>query len=180
MIKVNIVVVTEKVPCNNGKIHRYVIGYQVNGEGIPLFIKKPKKIFSYSVSQYDKNSAYRMIFNVSEEREWVSQYKNIQNEVESQLFEKLATEPIKREEKYVHCKLKTQKTSKRTNFHGQEVPYNICCNATAVVKIDSVYKQSKNHHSQVHVEECKYTTVEKQQCSMLTDDEDRFFEVSKT
>ena len=47
-----------------------------------------------------------MSFNVSEEKEWVSQYKKIWNEVESQLFEKLATEPIKREDRYVHGKLK--------------------------------------------------------------------------
>ena len=30
---------------------------------------------------------------------------------------------------------------------------------------------------QVYVEECKYTDVEKQQCNMLTDDDDGFFEV---
>ena len=53
---------------------------------------------------YDKNSAYTMSFNVSEEKEWVSQYKKIWNEVESQLFEKLATEPIKG--KYVSGKKK--------------------------------------------------------------------------
>ena len=37
-----------------------------------------------------------MSFNVSEEKEWVSQYKKIWNEVESQLFEKMAIESIKR------------------------------------------------------------------------------------
>ena len=37
-----------------------------------------------------------MSFNVSEEKEWVSQYKKIWNEVESELFEKMAIEPIKR------------------------------------------------------------------------------------
>ena len=37
-----------------------------------------------------------MLFNVSKAKEWLSQYKKIWNEVESQLFEKLATEPIKR------------------------------------------------------------------------------------
>ena len=56
------------------------------------------------------------------------------------------------------------------------MPYNIYCQATAVLKIDSVYKQGKNHHPQVYVEECKYTTIEKQQNSMLSDD-DGFFEV---
>ena len=38
-----------------------------------------------------------MSFNVSEEKEWLSQYKKIWNEVELQLFEKMATEPIKGE-----------------------------------------------------------------------------------
>ena len=50
-----------------------------------------------------------MSFNVSEEKEWVSQYKKIWNEVESQLFEKLATELIKGEGRYIHGKLKTWK-----------------------------------------------------------------------
>ena len=59
------------------------------------------------MSQYDKNSAYTMSFNVSEEKEWMSQYKKIWNEVESQLFEKMVTEPIKREDRYVNGNLKT-------------------------------------------------------------------------
>ena len=29
------------------------------------------------------------------------------------------------------------------------------CNAAAVIKIDSVYKQVKNYHPQIYVEECK-------------------------
>ena len=86
-IYVNNVVVSDKVSCNNGKDCRYIVGYQVDGVAIPLFIKTPKNIFSYGVSQYDKNSAYTMSFNVSEAEEWVAQYKKIWNEVE-----KLATE----------------------------------------------------------------------------------------
>ena len=39
------------------------------------------------------------------------------------------------------------------------------CNAT-------VYKKGKNYHPQVHVEECKYTNAENQQCNMLSDDDD--------
>ena len=102
---------SDKVPCNNGKDWRYIVGYQVDGETIiPLFIKTPQNIFSYGVSQYDKNYAYTMSFNVSESKEWVSQYKNIWNEVESQLSEKLATEPIKVNGKYVHGKLKIWNT----------------------------------------------------------------------
>ena len=38
-----------------------------------------------------------MSFNVSEEKEWVLQYKKTWNEVKLQLFEKLTTGPIKGE-----------------------------------------------------------------------------------
>ena len=52
------------------------------------------------------------------------------------------------------------------------------CNATAVLKINSVYKQGNNFYPQTYVEECKYTDAEKKQCSMLSyDDDDEFFEV---
>ena len=98
-------------------------------------------------------------------------------EVESQLLEKMATEPIKREGRYVNDKLKTWKECIKTNFHGQDVPYNMRCNAKAMLKIDSVYKQGKNYHPQVYVEECKYTDAKNQQCNMLSDDDDGFFEV---
>ena len=118
-----------------------------------------------------------MSFNVSEAKEWVSQYKNIWKEVESQLFEKLATGPIKGEGKYVHSKLKMWQNRIKTNFYGQDVPYDMCCNATAVLKIDSVYKQGKNYHPQVYIEDCKYTDAENRQCNMLSDDDDDgFFE----
>ena len=88
---------SDKMPCNNGKDCRYIVGYQHDESLMPLFIKTPKKIFSYGVSQYDKNSAYTMSFNVSEEKAWKTQYEKIWEEVESQLFEKLVAETIKRE-----------------------------------------------------------------------------------
>ena len=53
------------------------------------------------------------------------------------------------------------------------------CNATAVLKIDSIYKQGKNYQPQVYVEECKYTDAENRQCNMLSDDDDKFYEVLK-
>ena len=84
----------------------------------------------------------------------------------------MSTEPIKKGGRYVNGKLKTWKERIKTDFHGQDVPYNIHCNATAVLKIDSVYKQGKNYHPQVYVEECKYNDAENQQCSMLSDDDD--------
>ena len=109
--------------------------------------------------------------------------KKIWNEVESQLLEKVATEPVKRERRQVYDKLKTWKKRIKKTFHGQHVPYDMHCNPTAVIKIDSVYKQGKNYHPQGYVKECKYTDAENQQCSMLTDDDDdddnddRFFEL---
>ena len=85
-------------------------------------------------------------------------------------------EPIKG--KYVHCKLKTWKKDIKTNFHGHIAPYDMYCNATAVLMIDSVYKQGKNYHPQLYIEECKYTDRENQLRSMLTyDDDNGFFEV---
>ena len=125
-----------------------IVGYQVDKVLVPLFLKTPKNIFNYGVSQYDKNSAYTMSFNVSEEEAWNTQYKKIWNEVESQLFEKLATEPIKGNN--VLGKLKTWKKDIKTNFHGQIVPYDTYCNATVVLKIDAVYKQGKNYHPQTY------------------------------
>ena len=173
-IDVNKVVFSGKAPCNNGRDCRYITGYQVDGGLMPLFIKTPRDIFSYGVSQYDKNSAYTMSFSVSEEEAWKTQYKKIWNDVESQLFEKMSTEPTKIEGRYVNSNLKTWKERIKTNFHGQDVPYNIHCNATAVLKIDSVHKQGKNYHPQVYL---KSGSIENQQCSILSDDDHGFFEV---
>ena len=53
------------------------------------------------------------------------------------------------------------------------------CNATAMLKIDSVYKQGKYFYPQVYVEDCKCIEAENQQCNMLSkdDDDDGYFEV---
>ena len=57
------------------------------------------------------------------------------------------------------------------------------CNATGVLKVNSVYKQGKNYHPQVYVEEGKYTGTENRQCNLLSndddhdDDDDGFFEL---
>ena len=115
-MNVNKLVISDKVPCNNGIDYRYIVGYQGDAALILLFIKTPRDIFSYGVSQFDKNSAYTMSFNVSEEEAWKTRHKKIWNEVESQLFEKLATELIKGNN--VHGKLKAWKKDKETSFHG--------------------------------------------------------------
>ena len=105
-------------------------------------------------------TAYTMSFNVSDAKEQVSQYKKIWNEIESQLFEKLATEWIKGEGKYVHGKLKMSKQRIKTNFNGQDVPYDMYCNEIAVLQIDSVYKQGKNYRPQYMLKNL-YTPMQK-------------------
>ena len=48
-IDINKVMVSDKVPSNNGKDCRYIFGYLVDAVLVPLFIKIPKDIFSYGV-----------------------------------------------------------------------------------------------------------------------------------
>ena len=45
------------------------------------------------------------------------------------------TELIKEEGKYIHGKLKMWKERISTSFHSEDVPYDMYCNATAVLKI---------------------------------------------
>ena len=47
-INVNKVVISDKVPCNNGKDCRYIVGYQADEALMPLLIKTPRDIFSYA------------------------------------------------------------------------------------------------------------------------------------
>ena len=81
----------------------------------------------------------------------------------------------------MHGMLKSWKKRIKTNFYDQEILYDLYCNATAVLRIGSVYKQSKKYHSQVNVEECKYTDKDSKQCNMLSYpvDGDGYFKVQK-
>lgn len=57
-----------------------------------------------------------MSFNVSEISTWVFHYQNIWNEAESQLYEKLRTDTIKEERKYMHSKPKMWREGIKKNF----------------------------------------------------------------
>ena len=61
-IDINKVAVSNKVSCNNEKDCHYIVGYQADGVVMPLIIKTPRNIFSYSVSRYDKN--WHCLYNV--------------------------------------------------------------------------------------------------------------------
>lgn len=45
---------------------------------------------------------------------------------------KLTTQPVEKKGRYMHGKLKTWKEHIKTNLHGQDLPYKMCFNATAV------------------------------------------------
>lgn len=138
-VDVNKALLYDRRPRVNGKDWRYIVSYQVEEETVePLFIKTPKNIFNYSVSQCDKKSAYKISFNVSEAEEWLLQFRKIQNEVKSQFFENLTKEPMKGGGKYMHGKLKMLK--ERIKINGQDVSYHIDCIATAVLEVGHVYK----------------------------------------
>ena len=70
IIDVSKVVVPYELSRSNGKDCCYIVGYQFDRALIPLFIKTPKNIFSFAVSQYHKNFAYTMSFNVFGAKEW--------------------------------------------------------------------------------------------------------------
>ena len=86
-------------------------------------------------------------------------YQNIWIEVKSQLFDRLSAEPLLQEGKYIYGKLKTWKKRIKTNFQGEEVPYDVYCNARAVLRIDFLYKHCKNCYPQVYVEEGECTAA---------------------
>lgn len=66
------------------------------------------------------------------------------------------------------------------NLHGQEVLYDLYCTTTAVLKVDSGNKPSKNDHPEVNVKDCKCTDAESQRCNILSNsDDDVCFEMQK-
>ena len=50
----------------------------------------------------------------------------------------------------------------KTNFHGEEVPYEIYGKGKIVLEVDFVYKHGKSYHLQVHVEECNCAVAKSQ------------------
>ena len=141
---------------------------------VPLYIKTPPKVFSYGVSQYSENSAWTMGFNLEDHEEgWVKEYRKIWKAVEDQLFITFTSPPVK-EGCYLNAKVKEWKDKIRTDFHGKDIPYNQCCEATAVLKVGSVYKQGSNYYPQVYVEEAKIKPVENSKCRLLSDSEDDY------
>ena len=66
-----------------------------------VFIKTPEYIVSDSISQYHRNSVYKMPFNVFKAQECFLLYQKIWNEIDSQLLGKMTTEAIKEKGRYI-------------------------------------------------------------------------------
>ena len=165
------VVVSDPIQCNNGKDKRYIIGYETSNGIIPLYIKTPKNVFSNGVGQYSKNSTYTMSFDLDAHKDWLEKYKLVRDRAEQQIFQRLAKDPVNKD-RYVNGKLKTWKEELSTNFHGKSVPHQERCEATAILKVSSVYQQGTNYYPQVYIEECKYCAREAREYHLLSDSED--------
>jgi len=126
---------------------RYTIGYEVNpGKIVPFYIKTPKDCASSGVSKVNESSQWKMGFNMSEDEEWVKQYKSIWIKIKEVIFQKLTGEPLSND-KYVNPKLITWDGEIRTRPRGisWNKPDNIgACYAIGVLKIGSVYRQGTN------------------------------------
>jgi len=154
---------------------RYKIGYEVEpGKIIPLYVKTPKNCVSPGVSRYNVSSPWKMGFNVSEDKEWVEQYKAIWAKIEELMGQKLTGEPLNNG-KYINPKLITWEGEIRTSFRGKtEEKYEEigACHATGILKIESVYRQGSNYYFQVFLRGCKYTKRESSFEIKWSDDED--------
>lgn len=150
---------------------RFTIGYEVApGKIIPLFIKTPKNCSSNGVSRYSENSAWKMGFTVGGEEAFVEKYTSIWERVEELMFQNLTGTPLNKE-RYINVKLITWEDKIMTRFNGRDVPYNINCEASGVLKISSVYQQGSNHYLQVFLKECRYRDRDVEFKSQLSDDD---------
>ena len=62
------------------------------------------------------------------------------------------------DDKYIKTKIKTYEKNIITNFHNKKMPKEKApCKCSSIIMIDSVIKANKKYHSQIILEECKYT-----------------------
>ena len=85
----------------------------------------------------------------------------------------MTKDPVTKD-RYMNGKLKTWKVF-TTNFYGKSVPHEERCEATAILKIDSVYSQGKNFYPQAYLEECRYIENDAQKFTLLSDSENEVF-----
>ena len=113
-----------------------------------------------------------MGFDFAEHQGWLERYISIWRKVEEQIFNTLTKNPVNKD-RFVNAKLKMWDNNITTDFHGACIPQNTRCEATAILQINSVYKQGTNYYPQVYVQECKYKEIpQKYHQALLSDSED--------
>ena len=115
-----------------------------------------------------------MSIDLNAHKDCVEKYKLVWDRAEQQIFQRLTKDP-ENKDRYVNGKRKTWKEKITTIFYGKSVPHEERCEATAILKIDSVYSQGKNFYPQAYLEECKYIENDTQTCTLLSDSEDEVF-----
>ena len=153
---------------------RYTIGYEIESDKIiPFYIKTPKNCHSSGINRYDENSPYKMGFDVSEDKNWMKQYKAICSKIESLISQKLSSPPLNNE-KYINPKLLSWDGKICTRFNRALInPEDLgYCEATGILKIGSVYLQKLNCYLQIFLKECKFKECNIQFQSMLSDTDD--------
>ena len=80
--------------------------------------------------------------------------------MEEQLFVTFMSEPLK-QGCYLNAKLNVYKDKIRNNSHGENIPYNQYCKATALLKIKLVYKKVSIYYLQVYMKKERMKPIEK-------------------
>ena len=160
---------------DNKKGKRYIVGYNIDGKIVAVRIKTPKNVYSYGVQKNSETSKLCMSFNLEGYDEWIEKYEKIWNAVETQIFQSLTTSVVNKG-KYINSKLNMYGDKIAVSYHGKEVPYNIYCKATAILRIANVYNQGGNYWAQVYLDECKYEEVENQRILLLSDNDDEEYD----
>ena len=174
-LNVDNIVVSDPI-IDNKKGKRYIVGYNIDGKIVALRIKTPKSVYSYGVQKHSETSKLCMSFNLEGYDEWIEKYEKIWNAVETHIFQCLATSVVNKG-KYINSKLNMYGDRIAVSYHGKEVPYNIRCKATAILRIANVYNQGVNYWAQVYLDECKYEEVENPRILLLSDNDDDEYDI---
>ena len=89
------VLLSDRMQCNNEKDWWYIVGYPVDEVRSYHCLSRHQRTYLVMTHHNTTRTYLILLFNISEAQECVLQCRKFLNDVESQLFEKLKTEPIK-------------------------------------------------------------------------------------
>ena len=150
-INVNNILVSKKDSKNS---HKYFIGYNDNGNIIPLWIKFPQ-MTGYA-RRFNESSTMSFIVK---DKKLLKKYSKVWETIEELMKITFESRPIYGEDvKYIKTKIKTYAGDIITNFHNKKMPKEKTpCKCLSIIIIDSVIKANKKYYPQTLLEECKYT-----------------------